>query len=77
MPRSPFGLGGGFHNPLGAASDSLGNVWVSNSWVVEIPCATDTELQAPEEGGPGGIRLHGTMSRLSLDGTVSEFGGPG
>lgn len=45
--------------------------------MVDIPCATDTELQAPEEGGSGGIRLHGTMSRLSLDGTVSEFGGAG
>jgi hypothetical protein len=74
---SPFGLGGGFDKPLGAASDSLGNVWVSNSGVVNIPCATGAELEAPEEGGPGGVRLHGTMSRLALDGTVSQFGGAG
>jgi sugar lactone lactonase YvrE len=74
---SPFGGDGGIDKPLGAASDSLGNVWVSNSGVVDIPCATDTELQVPEESGPGGIRLHGTMARVDLYGKVTQFGGAG
>lgn len=31
----------------------------------------------PEESGPGGIRLHGTMARVDLHGKVTQFGGAG
>jgi hypothetical protein len=58
--------------PLGIASDSLGNVWVSDSGVVEIPCEPGAELEVPVD-----IRLHGTMSRVTADGVVTQFAGAG
>jgi hypothetical protein len=35
--KSPI-TGGGLNKPMGVASDSRGNVWVSNSGVVDLPC---------------------------------------
>lgn len=78
LPGSPFGEPPAgdpapFEKPLGIASDSLGNVWVSNSGVVDIPCAPGEELEVPMDG----IRLHGSMARLAPDGAVTRFEGAG
>ena len=44
--------GGGLHRPMGLATDSEGNVWVSNSTWVVAPCEGKFH---PEEGpGKGG-----------------------
>jgi sugar lactone lactonase YvrE len=73
LPGSPFGDPSTIEKPLGIASDSLGNVWVSNSGVVDIPCAPGEELEVPA----GDIRLRGSMARLAPDGTVTRFEGAG
>ncbi|HEU4997908.1 MAG TPA: hypothetical protein VFT68_03110 [Lapillicoccus sp.] len=77
LPGSPFGSDDTVLKPLGAASDRLGNVWVSNSEVVDIPCAAaDGQLQAPE-GDRDTVRLHGSMARVAPDGQVTRFQGAG
>jgi len=47
--RLPFVTAGGPETgiaaPLGVAIDSLGNVWISNSAIVDVPCATQNEVQ--------------------------------
>ncbi|MET0827986.1 MAG: hypothetical protein ABWY26_00570 [Microbacterium sp.] len=73
LSGSPFGDPSTIAKPLGIASDSLGNVWVSNSGVVEIPCAPGAELEVPLAG----ILLDGSMARLAPDGTVTRFEGAG
>lgn len=73
LPGSPFGDASTIEKPLGIASDSLGNVWVSNSGVVDIPCAPGAELVVPTPD----VRLHGSMARVSEDGTVTRFEGAG
>ena len=84
LPGSPFGTDDTVIKPLGAASDSLGNVWVSNSEAVNIPCAADDgELQAPEGGNPGdpdnpvNPEPRGSMARVAPDGQVTRFEGAG
>ncbi|WP_139230870.1 hypothetical protein [Microbacterium sp. cf046] len=72
LPNSPFGDASLLPMPLGVASDSFGNVWVSNSGVVEIPCEPGGELEVPTD-----IRLHGSMARVAADGTITRFGGAG
>ncbi|GAA1752029.1 hypothetical protein [Agromyces humatus] len=75
LPGSPFGAYPTIDKPLGAASDSLGNVWVSNSGVIDIPCSTEETLEAPApELHP---LLHGTVARVGPDGAVASFGGAG
>lgn len=69
----PFGDGSTISKPLGIASDSLGNVWVSNSGVVDIPCAPGESLTVPADG----ILLHGSMARIAPDGTATAFEGAG
>lgn len=73
MANSPFGDSSTLDHPLGAASDSLGNVWVSNSGLVTIPCAQDESLEAP----PDRPEAQGTIARVASDGSVAQFGGAG
>ncbi|MCD2443036.1 hypothetical protein LQ757_12205 [Agromyces sp. SYSU K20354] len=70
---SPFGDSSTIRRPLGAASDSLGNVWVSNSGVVDIPCSTGNTLEVPAPGAD----LDGTIARVGSDGSTESFGGAG
>lgn len=73
LPGSPFGDPSVFDLPLGAASDSLGNVWVTNSGVIAIPCSTGDTLDVPAPD----VELHGTVVRVGPDGSLSRFGGAG
>jgi hypothetical protein len=57
--------GGGLHRPMGLATDSGGNVWVSNSTWVVAPC----EGQFHPEGGPG---EGGSVTLIESDGQVSK-----
>ncbi|MGW9182431.1 hypothetical protein [Agromyces sp. NPDC055661] len=72
VPGSPFGDSTTFDHALGVASDSLGNVWVANSDVVNIPCAPGEDLEAPS--GPG---LQGSVSLVGPDGSIQQFEGAG
>jgi hypothetical protein len=57
--------GGGLHRPLGIASDSRGNMWVSNStWVIGPPCGGEFHPQ----GGPGG---GGTVTLIKSNGELA------
>ena len=73
LPNSPFGDSSTLSKPLGAASDSLGNVWVSNSGVIDIPCSSDESLEAPAPGP----HLLGTVAQVGPDGSTTSFGGAG
>ena len=73
LPGSPFGDPTVFDLPLGAASDSLGNVWVSNSGVIAIPCSTGELLEVP----PPDVELHGSVVQVGPDGTLTRFEGAG
>jgi sugar lactone lactonase YvrE len=61
--------------PLGAASDSLGNVWVSNSGVIRIPCSSIEPLELPEPEVEA--RLEGSVVQVGPDGAVTRFEGAG
>lgn len=60
--------------PLGIASDSIGNVWVSNSEAVDIPCRPGGVFGPPtaDEEAP-----HGSMARVTAVGEVTRFEGAG
>jgi len=73
LPGSPFGDPTVFDLPLGAASDSLGNVWVSNSGVIAIPCSTGELLEVPAPD----VELHGSVVQVGPDGTLTRFEGAG
>ena len=73
LPGSPFGDPTVFDLPLGVASDSLGNVWVSNSGVIAIPCSTGELLEVP----PPDVELHGSVVQVGPDGALTRFGGAG
>jgi len=73
LPGSPYGDSTTFSRPLGAASDSLGNVWVSNSGVIQIPCRSNEKLEVP---GPDAV-LSGTITQVGPDGSLAQFGGAG
>lgn len=73
LPGSPFGDSSTFTFPLGAASDSLGNVWVSNSGVIKIPCTTGETLEVP---GPD-VELSGSVVQVGPDGSLTRFSGAG
>jgi hypothetical protein len=73
LPRSPFGDSNTFKRPLGVASDSLGNVWVSNSGVITIPCTTGETLEVP---GPE-AKLNGSIVQVGPDGSLARFFGAG
>jgi hypothetical protein len=62
LPGSPFGDSSTFAMPLGAASDSLGNVWVTNSGVIQIPCSTGETLEVP---GPD-VKLNGSVVQVGM-----------
>ena len=49
LRRSPFGDESTMPKPMGAASDTLGNVWVSASGVVNIPCSPSETLETPAD----------------------------
>jgi sugar lactone lactonase YvrE len=73
LPGSPFGDSTTFAKPLGAASDSLGNVWVSNSGVIAIPCSTAEGLEVPDPD----IELDGSVVQVGPDGSLAQFDGAG
>ena len=73
LPNSPFGDSSTFDKPLGVASDRLGNAWVSNSGVIDIPCRTDEELGVPAPGSPFG----GSVAMIAPDGEITTFEGGG
>jgi sugar lactone lactonase YvrE len=73
LPGSPFGDSTTLQKPLGIASDSLGNVWVSNSGVIDIPCSSDETLDAPNPGP----HLHGTVAQVGPHGSTASFDGGG
>jgi sugar lactone lactonase YvrE len=73
LPNSPFGDSTTFSLPLGAASDSLGNVWVTNSGVIPIPCSPSDTLQVPAPG----TALHGSVVEVGPSGSLARFGGAG
>ena len=73
LPGSPFGDNTIFQKPLGAASDSLGNVWVSNSGVIKIPCVSGETLEVPTPD----VELNGTIVQVKPDGSLERFGGAG
>ena len=57
--------GGGLHRPMGLATDSRGNVWVSNSTWVVAPCVGEFY---PESGPTEG----GTVTLIKNNGQISE-----
>jgi sugar lactone lactonase YvrE len=73
LPGSPFGDSTTFAMPLGAASDSLGNVWVTNSGVIRIPCSSEETLEVPAPDA----RLNGSIVQVGPDGALARFGGAG
>lgn len=72
---APIGDSNTFDHPLGAASDSLGNVWVSNSGVVNMPCVADGTLQLP----PTQVepQLKGSIVQVGANGSLTRFQGGG
>jgi sugar lactone lactonase YvrE len=62
-----------FSLPLGAASDSLGNVWVSNSGVIDIPCDPGETLGVPDPN----VQLDGSIVQVGPDGQLERFDGAG
>lgn len=75
LPNSPFGDSSTFRLPLGAASDRLGNVWVSNSGLIPIPCASSESLEVP--GPEEEARLEGSIVQVGPDGSLARFYGAG
>jgi len=75
LSGSPFGHADTFQLPLGAASDSLGNVWVSNSGVIKIPCVSGETLELPSPDDEA--LLQGSVVRVRPDGFESRFEGAG
>jgi len=73
LPGSPYGDTDTFDMPLGAASDSLGNVWVTNSGVIQIPCNSGEVLEVP---APDAV-LNGSVVRVGPDGSLARFSGAG
>jgi len=75
MDHSPFGRPGEFQMPLGAASDNLGNVWVTNSTIIAIPCKTgdSIELPSPEDEA----KIAGSVVKVGPDGATRRFEGAG
>ena len=57
--------GGGLHRPMGLATDSEGNVWVSNSTWVVAPCVGTFH----PEGGPG---KGGSVTLIRKSGKISS-----
>ena len=73
LPGSPFGDSSTIENPLGIASDSLGNVWVSNSGVLNVPCSPGESLVVPDDIVP----FNGSIALLTANGAVEQFTGAG
>ena len=71
MSGSPFGDASIFSDPLGIASDRLGNTWVSNSGAIPSPCKSGEGLQTP----PG--THHGSIVQVGPDGTLTKYAGAG
>lgn len=75
LPGSPYGDSSVFAMPLGAASDRLGNVWVSNSGVIRIPCSSDETLEVP--AAEDEALLEGSVVKVAPDGSLERFFGAG
>jgi len=78
VPGSPYGDSSTLDHPLGIASDSLGNVWVANSGVVEIPCTSGRGLDgldALDAAAPSGPQ--GSVTLVAPDGSMRQFPGAG
>ncbi|MDZ7733207.1 MAG: hypothetical protein U5R31_08865 [Acidimicrobiia bacterium] len=87
LPDSPIG---GFHRPMGIASNSQGELWVANSGLVDLPCPTkNVEVEPPpsvslvRDGGASVTTFEGggvfIPWGIEVDGNdnvwVSNFGG--
>lgn len=64
--KSPI-TGGGIQQPMGVASDSRGNIWVSNSALIDLPCPGATISLKDKGGSVSLIDRHGNL--LSPDPT--------
>ena len=73
LPGSPFGDSNTFNKPLGAASDSLGNVWVSNSSAITIPCTLGELLEVPSPD----VEIDGSIVQVGPDGSLTRYHGAG
>lgn len=70
LPGSPF-TDPAMKLPLGIASDSQGNSWVSNSQVLVAPCQTHEPMATPPSG------VHGTLTKLDANGNPQSYRGGG
>lgn len=78
LPESP-GANPAFDNPMGLARDDAGNVWVSNSSLITLPCPTAPGGTGPfADGDVSGLEdVLGSVALVTPDGTVTEFEGGG
>ncbi|MDR5699590.1 LPXTG cell wall anchor domain-containing protein [Agromyces aerolatus] len=78
LPESP-GANPAFDNPMGLASDAHGNVWVSNSSLITLPCPTPPGGTGPfADGDVSGLdEVLGSVALITPDGTATEFEGGG
>lgn len=78
LAESP-GANPAFDNPMGLARDAAGNVWVSNSSLITLPCPTPPGGTGPfADGNVSGLdEVLGSVALVTPDGTVTEFEGGG
>ncbi|MFE0674135.1 hypothetical protein [Streptomyces sp. NPDC058867] len=63
--------GGGISAPMGVASDSVGNVWVANSGLVDIPCEGTGALPPADAGlDPADGAAEASVTMIRPDGTT-------
>lgn len=63
---------GGIRQPLGIASDSLGNVWVANSGVLPVPCGGDTTAGFADAAQNLPVGDHGaSVTMIGPDGSTA------
>lgn len=78
LPQSP-GANPAFDNPMGLAADADGNVWVSNSSLITLPCPTPPGGTGPfADGDVSGLdEVLGSVALITPEGAVTEFEGGG
>lgn len=78
LPESP-GANAAFDNPMGLARDAAGNVWVSNSSLITLPCPTPPGGTGPfADGDVSGLdEVLGSVALITPDGTATKFFGGG
>ncbi len=64
--------------PMGVASDSLGNVWVSLSGAIDLPCPPPVNEQAPTYAGIAMVNLDGVQINTRPDDPlIPDYTAPG